>query len=58
MHDILLLGAGQIGEAVAALPENFLERGLRLASRHLPLLLLIAAYLLMRILVAWWQGRA
>ena len=46
------------GEAVAALPENFLERGLRLASRHLPLLLLIAAYLLMRILVAWWQGRA
>lgn len=46
------------GLAVDALPETWFDKLIRVAAPHLPLILLIAAYLLMRVLVAWWQGRA
>ncbi len=45
------------GLAVEALPETFFDRALRFASRHLTLIILIAAYLLMRTLVAWYQSQ-
>jgi hypothetical protein len=41
------------GEAVEALPETFIDRGTRLASRHLTIIVLVGAYLVMRTLVAW-----
>ncbi len=43
------------GEAVEALPETVLDRIVRLASRHLTIIVLVGAYLLMRALVAWWR---
>jgi serine/threonine protein kinase len=43
------------GEAVEALPESLLDRAGRFLAKHLTLVLLVAAYLLMRALVAWWQ---
>lgn len=46
------------GQAVDALPETWLDKLIRVATPHLPLILLLAAYLLMRVLVAWWQGRS
>ena len=43
------------GEAVEALPETLIDRGARLAAKHLTLIVLIAAYLVMRALVAMWR---
>ena len=43
------------GEAVEALPETIFDRATRLAARHSTIIVLIAAYLLMRALVAWWR---
>jgi len=43
------------GEAVAALPETVIDRVLRFAARHLTLIVLVAAYLAMRSLFAWWR---
>ncbi|HUR19608.1 MAG TPA: serine/threonine-protein kinase [Vicinamibacterales bacterium] len=43
------------GEAVDALPETIIDRIVRLAAKHLTLIVLVAAYLLMRVLVAWWR---
>lgn len=43
------------GEAVQALPEGLLDRVVRFGSRHLTIILLVLAYLLMRAAVAWWQ---
>ena len=43
------------GEAVEALPETVVDRALRLAARHLTLIVMIAAYLVMRALFVWWR---
>ena len=43
------------GEAVEALPETVLDRAGRLAMKHLTLIVLVAAYLVMRVLVAGWR---
>jgi serine/threonine-protein kinase len=43
------------GEAVEALPETIFDRAMRLAARHLTLILLIVAYLAVRALILWWQ---
>lgn len=43
------------GEAVEALPETVVDRTMRLAAKHLTLIVLVAAYLVMRTLVAWWR---
>jgi serine/threonine protein kinase len=43
------------GEALVALPETPVDRLLRFGARHLTLLLLVAAYLAMRGVVAWWR---
>jgi serine/threonine protein kinase len=43
------------GGAVEALPETFIDRATRLASRHLTIIVLVGAYLVMRALVAWWR---
>jgi eukaryotic-like serine/threonine-protein kinase len=43
------------GEAVDALPETVIDRTGRLASKHLTLIVLVAAYLAMRVLVAGWR---
>ena len=43
------------GEAVDALPETVVDRAGRLAARHMTLIVLVGAYLVMRVLVArWW----
>lgn len=40
-------------QAVDALPENLLDRGLRFGAAHLTIILLLAAYLVMRVVVAY-----
>ncbi|HZN02216.1 MAG TPA: serine/threonine-protein kinase [Candidatus Polarisedimenticolia bacterium] len=45
------------GLAVAAYPESFLERGLRVLSRTRTLAALIAAYIAMRLILLWFTGR-
>lgn len=42
------------GEAVHALPETLVDRAVRFGVKHHTIILLIAAYLLMRAAVAWW----
>jgi hypothetical protein len=41
------------GLAVEALPETVFDQALRCGAKHVALILLIAAYLIMRTLVAW-----
>ncbi|MEO6222391.1 MAG: hypothetical protein ABIP90_04015, partial [Vicinamibacterales bacterium] len=41
------------GEAVSALPETIVDRGIRFTARHATIIVLVAAYLVMRTLVAW-----
>jgi serine/threonine protein kinase len=43
------------GDAVHALPETLVDRAMRFAAKHVTIILLIAAYLLMRTVVAWWR---
>lgn len=43
------------GEAVQALPETMVDRAARLGARHLTIIVLVVAYLVMRALVAWWR---
>lgn len=43
------------GEAVEALPETVIDRAVRLAARHMTLIVLVAAYLVMRALILWWR---
>ena len=43
------------GEAVKALPETVIDRAARLATKHLTLIVLVSAYLVMRTLVAVWR---
>jgi serine/threonine protein kinase len=42
------------GGAVEAMPETLLDRAARFGSRHLTIILLLGAYVLMRAVVAWW----
>jgi serine/threonine protein kinase len=44
------------GAAVDAMPETILDRAARFGSRHLALILLLGAYVLMRAVVAFWQS--
>jgi serine/threonine protein kinase len=44
-------------ERLEAYRENFLEQGMRLYRRHRPLVLLVAAYLVMRLALILWQAR-
>lgn len=46
------------GDAVAAMPETVLDRVARFAAKHLAIILLLAAYFVMRALVAWWIQRS
>ena len=43
------------GDAVQALPETPVDRAVRFAARHATIIVLIAAYLLMRTMVVWWR---
>jgi len=43
------------GDAVEALPESIIDRAVRFGTRHLSIIVLIAAYVVMRALVAWWR---
>ena len=45
------------GEPVSAYPENIVERAVRSASQHRFIILLILAYLLMRLILLLWMGR-
>jgi serine/threonine protein kinase len=45
-------------ERLEAYRENILEQALRVYRRHRPLVLLVMAYLLMRLLLILWQARA
>ncbi|MEW5916475.1 MAG: hypothetical protein AB1762_08725, partial [Gemmatimonadota bacterium] len=45
-------------ERLEAYRENILEQTLRVYRRHRPLVLLVLAYLLMRLLLILWQARA
>lgn len=42
------------GEAVDAMPETLADRAARFGARHLTIIVLLTAYLVMRALVAWW----
>jgi len=43
------------GDAVLALPETVVDRAMRFGAKHATIIVLIAAYLLMRTMVAWWR---
>ena len=52
---VVFLRGVRAGDAVDAMPETPIDRAMRFAAKHATIILLIAAYLLMRTMVAWWQ---
>jgi hypothetical protein len=44
------------GGAVSAYSESLLEKGVRFYRRNSPLILLLLAYLVVRLFILWWRG--